>query len=141
MANIVYCKNSNLCKNNFNYTLATEFVPNPPPTLPAHHTGIANFGSNGHYFASDAPVANYNPKAPTVDIRMANNYPKCLVASATLASATALPPAALLGRVISYFPQTLIGLGPFANQDCTIVFTRTAVTVYHPDGHPILSDW
>jgi hypothetical protein len=39
------------------------------------------------------------------------------------------------------FPHTLIGLGPFVNQDCTINFTRTAVTVYHPDGHPVLSDW
>ena len=72
---------------------------------------------------------------------MANSHPKCLVASATLASATALPPAALSGHVMPNFPHTLIGLGPFANQDCMIVFTQTAVTVYHPDGHPILSGW
>ena len=37
------------------------------------------------------------------------------------------------------FPHTLIGLGPFTNQGCKIVFTKTAVTVYHPDGHRILS--
>ncbi len=72
---------------------------------------------------------------------MANGRPKHLVASATLASATALPPAALSGHVMPNFPHTLIGLGPFANQDCTIVFTKTAVTVYHPDGHLILSGW
>ncbi len=109
--------------------------------LPAHRTGIANSGSNGHYFVPDAPVANYNPQAPTVGVRVANGCPKCLVASATLASATALPPAALLGHVMPNFPHTLIGLGPFADQDCMIVFTKTAVTVYHPDGHPILSGW
>ena len=40
-----------------------------------------------------------------------------------------------------FFPHTLIGLGPFADQGCNIVFTKTAVTVYHPDGHPILSGW
>jgi len=39
------------------------------------------------------------------------------------------------------FLHTLIGLGPFADQGCQIVFTKTAVTVYHPDGHPILSGW
>jgi hypothetical protein len=39
------------------------------------------------------------------------------------------------------FSHTLISLGPFANQDCTIVFTKTAVAVYHPDGHPILLGW
>jgi hypothetical protein len=88
MANIVYC--NNLCKNNHYYTLATEFVPNPPPMLPAHHTGIADSGSNWHYFAPDAPVANYNPQAPTVGVCVANGHSKCLVASATLASATAL---------------------------------------------------
>ncbi len=58
-----------------------------------------------------------------------------------LASTTALPPAALSGHVMPYFPHILIGLGPFANQDCTIVFTQTTVTVYHPDGHSILSGW
>jgi hypothetical protein len=30
MAKVVYCNNSNLCKNNYYYALATEFVPNPP---------------------------------------------------------------------------------------------------------------
>jgi hypothetical protein len=40
------------------------------------------------------------------------------------------------------FTHTLIGLGPFANQDYMIVFTQTAVTIYHPDtSHPIFSGW
>jgi hypothetical protein len=141
MANIVYCNKSNLCKNNYDYALATEFVPNPLPMLPAHHTGIANSSSNGHYFESDAPVTNYNPQALTVGVCVANCRPKRLVASTTLASATALPPAALLEYVMPNFTHTLIGLGPFADQDCTIVFTQTVVTVYHPDGHSILSGW
>jgi hypothetical protein len=91
--------------------------------LPAHHTGIANSSSNGHYFAPDAPVTNYNPQTLTIGVRMANGRPKRLVASATLASATALPLAALSGHVMPNFPHTLTGLGPFADQDCTIIFT------------------
>jgi hypothetical protein len=141
MANVLYCNDSNLCKNNYNYALATEFVSNPPPTLPAHHTGIADSGFNGHYFAPDTPVANYNSQAPPIRVCMANSRPKHFVASATLASATALPPAALSGHVMPNFPHTLIGLGLFANQDCTIIITQTAVTVYHQDSHPILSGW
>ncbi len=39
------------------------------------------------------------------------------------------------------FPHTLIGLGPFANLGCQIVFTKTAVSVIHPDGHSILDRW
>jgi hypothetical protein len=117
----------------------TEFVPNPPPTLPTHHTGIVNSSSSGFYFAPDAPVANYNPQTPAVGVRVANGCPERLVAIVTLSSATSLPPAALLGHVMLNFPHTLIGLGLFANQDCTIFVTRTLVTVDHPDGGPILS--
>jgi hypothetical protein len=32
-------------------------------------------------------------------------------------------------------------LGPFADQGCKIVFDKTSVTVFHPDGHPILKGW
>ena len=63
------------------------------------------------------------------------------MASTTLASAPSLPQAAMSGHVMPSFPHTLIGLGPFADQGCNIVFTKTAVTVYHPNGHPILSGW
>ncbi len=38
-------------------------------------------------------------------------------------------------------PQTLNGLGSFANQSCEIVFDKTSVTVFHPIGHPILKGW
>ncbi len=39
------------------------------------------------------------------------------------------------------FPHTLIGLGPFADPDCSIVFTKTAVNVIDPDGQSILEGW
>jgi hypothetical protein len=47
----------------------------------------------------------------------------------------------MTGHAMPAFPHTLIGLGPFADLGCKIVFTKTSVTVYHPDGHPILSGW
>jgi hypothetical protein len=39
------------------------------------------------------------------------------------------------------FPHSLIGLGPFADQGCTIVFTKMSVTVYDAAGRPILARW
>jgi hypothetical protein len=45
------------------------------------------------------------------------------------------------GHVIPSFPHTLISLGPFANLGCQIVFTKTAVSVIHLDGHSILKGW
>ena len=72
---------------------------------------------------------------------MANSNPARSVARATLASVPALSPASMQGHVMPSFTHTLIGLGPFADQGCSIVFTKTAVTVYHPDGRALLSGW
>jgi len=119
----------------------SEYAPNPPPYILPSHSGIANSGATVVYFAPDAPVTNYNSQAPTVGVRVAKGRPECSVASATLASVPSLPQAAMLGHVMPSFPHTLIGLGPFADIGCKIIFTKTSVTVYHPDGHPILSGW
>jgi hypothetical protein len=72
---------------------------------------------------------------------MANGHPERSVARATLASVPSLSSSSMQGHVMPSFTHTLIGLGPFADQGCTIVFTKTAVTVYHPDSHPLLSGW
>ena len=45
------------------------------------------------------------------------------------------------GHVMPSFPHTLIGLGPFTDLGCKIVFTKTAVSAIHPDGHSILEGW
>jgi hypothetical protein len=45
------------------------------------------------------------------------------------------------GHVMPSFPHTLIGLGPFANLGCQILFTKMAVSAIHPDGHTILKGW
>jgi hypothetical protein len=134
MANLTVMDNFNSCKNNYYYALASEYVPNPPPTILPSHTGIADSGASGFYFAPDTPVTNYDPQAWTVGVHVANSLPERSVASATLALASSL-------QHMPSFPHTLIGLGPFADQGCSIVFTKIAVTVYHPDGHPVLSGW
>jgi hypothetical protein len=139
--NLVITDDLNLCKNNYYYALTSESVPIPPPNILPSHTGIADSGANDIYFAPDAPVTNYNPQAPTVGVRVANGRPERLVASATLASIPSLPQASMTEHVMPAFPHTLIGLGPFADLGCRIVFTKTSVTVYHPDGYPILSGW
>jgi hypothetical protein len=42
------------------------------------------------------------------------------------------------GHVMPSFPHTLIGLGLFTNLGCKILFTKTAVSIIHPDRHTIL---
>jgi hypothetical protein len=136
----VYGDNNDLCKNNHHYALSSDCNQNPP-TSTQLQTGIADSGASGFYFAPGAPVANYNPAAPKVGVRVANGCPKSLVASTTLASVPSLPQDSMVGHVMPAFPHSLIGLGPFANQDCTIVFNKTTVTVYDASGHTILAGW
>ncbi len=115
-ANLVHCDNINLCKNNYYYALSIESAPTCTSTFPHQHTGIADSGSSSFYFSCGAPVANYNPPAPTVSVTVANRCPEHSIASTTLASIPALPPSMMSGHVIPSFPHTLIGLRPFANQ-------------------------
>jgi hypothetical protein len=140
MVNVVYCTSNDLCKNNLYYALSTPSSCNPNH-LPSSHTGIANSGASGTYFLPATPMANLNPKAPSVGVLVANGLLERSVASATLASVPSLPPAAMQGHVMPSFPHTLINLGPFADLGCQTVFTKTAVSVIHPDGHSILEGW
>jgi hypothetical protein len=140
MANVVYCNTNDLCQNNYYFALSTPSSCNPT-NLPTSHTGIANSGASGIYFASNALVANLNPTAPSVGVRVANGLPVRSVASVMLAFAPSLPPTAMKGHDMLSFPHTLIGLGPFADLGCQIVFSKHAVSVIYPDGHSILDGW
>jgi hypothetical protein len=45
------------------------------------------------------------------------------------------------GHVMPSFPHTLVGLGPFADQGCQIIFTNKDVSVCNPQGVCILKGW
>ncbi len=140
MANAVYCSSNDLYKNNYYYALSTPSSCNPTH-LPSSHTGIADSSASRFYFVPSTPIANLNPKVPSVGVRVANSLPERSVTSATLASVPSLPPAAMQGHVMPSFPHTLIGLGPFADLGCSIDFTKTAVNIIDPDGQSILEGW
>jgi hypothetical protein len=140
MANVVYCSSNDLLKNNYYSALATPSSCNPTH-LPLSHTGIADSGASSFYFSSSAPVANLNPEAPTVCVRVAKGLLERLVASTTLTLVPSLPPAAMQGHVMLSFPHTLIGVGPFADLGYTITFTKTGVLVVDPEGRCVLKGW
>ena len=45
------------------------------------------------------------------------------------------------GYIIPSFTNTLVGVGPICNADCTVLFTKQDVTVFSPGGNPILTGW
>ena len=140
MVNAVHCVTNELLKNNFYYALSTASASNPTQ-LPSSDTGIADSSASGFYFALGAHVANINPRAPAIGVEVANGLPVRSIASATLASIPSLPTAAMQGHVMPSFPHTLVGLRPFADQGCQIVFTNKDVSVLNPQGICILKGW
>jgi hypothetical protein len=140
MANLVYCNDNQLLKNNYYFALSTTPTCNPTQ-LPSSNTSFANSGASGFYFAPGVPVSKLNLQAPAMGVWVANGLPERSIASASLASAPSLPHAAMQGHVMPSFPHTLISLGPFANPGCQILLTKTVVSVIYPDGHTILKGW
>ena len=140
MANAVHCVTNNLLKHNYYYALSTASAGNPNH-LPSSDTGIADSGASSFYFAPGAHVANLNSRAPPIGVEVANGLPVCSIASATLASVPSLPATTMQGHVMPSFPHTLVGLGPFADQGCQIIFTNKDVSVHNPQGVCILKGW
>jgi hypothetical protein len=140
MVNAVYFKNSELLKNNFYFALSTASASNPTQ-LPSSHTGIADSGASGFYFAPDAPVANINSRAPAIGVQVAIGLPVRSITIATLTSLPSIPSAAMHGHVMPSFPHTFVGLGPFADQGCRTVFTKDDIAVIDPHGQCILKGW
>ncbi len=58
-----------------------------------------------------------------------------------LASVTALPPASRKGRIMAGFPHSRIGLAPFVDACCRVLFTDTAVIAFDRDDKVILEGW
>ncbi len=66
----MYGSTNTLFNNNYYSALAT---PSCNPThLPLSKTGIADSGATSFYFSSSTLVANLNPDAPTVCVKVAN---------------------------------------------------------------------
>ena len=138
MADLVYCYNSNLCKNNYYSAIATEYILNPP-TIPTHHTGIADSGASR--ICIRRPCCQIQSPCSNCQSLRGQLSPRILGGQRHLCIGILSPSSSNVGACHAYLPPYLIGLGPFANQGCNIIFTKTSITVYHPDGHPILSGW
>jgi hypothetical protein len=93
------------------------------------------------YFTPRAPVTNYDATAPTIGIHVANGTPVHSIASGELALVTALPPASRKGHVMTGFSHSLIGLAPFVDAGCRVLFTNTLVIAFDWDGKVILEGW
>jgi hypothetical protein len=95
----------------------------------------------GFYFGPNAPVNNYDATAPTIEVQVANGACVQSVASAKLASVPDLPASSQIGHVMAGFPHSLIGLTPFVDAGCQVLFTKTSVNAFDENGKAILVGW
>ncbi len=102
--------------------------------------GIANSGSSSFLFSCGAQLPTTN-HVPQLSASFSHRMPQTLHSKHYSGIHSRTFPINDVGPCLPSFPHTLISLGPFANQGCKIVFDKTSVTVYHPDGHLILNGW
>ena len=114
---------------------------NPTPNSPDIDSGIADSGSCDMYFAPGALVTNYDATTSKIGVGVANSSPVHSIASDELALVTTLPPAIRKGHVMAGFPHSLIGLSPFVDAGCCVLFTNRAVIAFDRDGKAILEGW
>jgi hypothetical protein len=96
---------------------------------------------SGFYFGLDAPVNNNDATVPTIEVQVANGTPVQSIASAKLALVPNLPASSQIGHVMASFPHSLIGLAPFVDAGCQVLFTKTLVITFDQDGKAILVGW
>jgi hypothetical protein len=106
--------------------LAVTTLDSSTPTQlpPNNDSSIADSGSMGFYFCPDAPVNNYDATAPGIEVQVANGTPVQSIASAKLASVPDLPTSSQAGHAMAGFPHSLIGLAPFVDAGCQVIFTK-----------------
>jgi hypothetical protein len=92
----------------------------------------------GFYFGPDAPVNNYDATALTNEFQVANGTPIQSIASAKLALVPNLLASSQIGHVMASFPHSLIGLTPFFDVGCQVLFTKTLVITFDQDCKAIL---
>jgi hypothetical protein len=114
---------------------------NPTQLPPKNNSGIAASGLMGFYFGPDAPISNYDTLAPTLEVQVAKGTPVRSIASAELASVPDLPASSQVGHVMPIFPHNLIGLAPFADAGCQVIFTQMSVITFDANDKAILINW
>ncbi len=78
---------------------------------------------------------------PTIKVQVANGTPVRSIACAKLASVPDLPAASQVGHIMPGFPHNLIGLAPFVDAGCQVIFTQTLVIAFDANNKAILIGW
>ena len=112
-------------KNPSNDTIMYEAILSCSPTqqeniLPQRHIGIVDSGATYIYIAPSAPHVHPNTKATPITVGMANVKMVESAATATLPISQLAADFPTTGYIMHSFTNTLIGIGPICDADCTV---------------------
>ena len=102
---------------------------------------IVDSGATHLYIAPSAPYVPPDTSAATIRVGKANGQVENSSSKSTLTIPQLAEDLPTTGYIMPSFTNTLVGVGPICDADCTVVFTKQDVTVLSSKGKPILTGW
>ena len=102
------------------------------------HTGIVDSGATHLYIEPNSPHVPLDTSATGIGVGTANGQVATSAAKDTLPIPQLAADFPTTGYIMPTFTNTLIGIGPIYDANCTVVFKIQDVTVISPEGKPIL---
>ena len=109
--------------------------------LPPEQTGILDSGATHIYIAPMAPYEKMDTTGKHIRLGTVNGQVANSTSMATLPMPQVKADFPTKLYIMPTFTNTLIGVGPICDADCTVVFKKEDVTVLSPKGEPILQGW
>ena len=108
---------------------------------PQKYTVILDSGATYFYIAPSVPHGPTNTIASQIIVVTATGNMERSLETATLPIPQLAADFPTTGYIMISFTNTLVGVGPICDADCTVLFTKKDVTVFSPGGKPILTGW
>ena len=102
---------------------------------------IVYSGATHIYIVPNEPHGPLDTSADTVKVGTANGQVERSAEKSTLPIPQLAADFPKTGYIMPDFTNTLIGVAPIYDANCTVVFKKKEVTVLSPEGKPILQDW
>ena len=111
------------------------YVPNKTDKhLPPEKTGIVDSGATHIYIAPNALYVKMDTTGKQIRVGTANGQVVNSTAMSTLPIPQVNSDFPTKGYIIPNFTNTLIGVGPICDANCTVVFKNKMLQYYHQKG-------
>ena len=108
-------------------------------SLPQRETGVVDSGATHLYISPTAPHVPPDTSTPKICAGTATGHVESSLATVSLPILQLEADFLNTGYIMPSFTNTLVGVGTICDADCTVLFAKHDVTVFSPEGNPILT--